>query len=223
MTQRDDVIGTLWHGRDPMRGFCRGLYAVDHQGWGSDHRYLARAIREVRPRLVVEIGVWKGLSLNTMAASAVELGLDCVLIGVDTWLGSSDHWMAKDLHGELRFVQGYPSLFQTFLANVFDRGHEHLIVPLPMDSMNAFALLSQRGMTPHVIHIDAGHDYRSVTNDLQAWWSLLAPGGILIGDDYHEEADIWPDVRRGFDDFFAGTPHAGFEHADGKCLVRKPA
>jgi len=71
-----------------------------------------------------------------------------------------------------------------------------------------------------LIHLDAGHDYRSVTADLEAWWPLLRPGGILIGDDYNRDG-ARPEVRQAFDDFF-GRRSLGFVDTEAKCLIRKP-
>lgn len=34
------------------------------------------------------------------------------------------------------------------------------------------------------IYIDAGHDYQNMKADLNAWWSILRPGGLFSGDDY---------------------------------------
>ena len=43
------------------------------------------------------------------------------------------------------------------------------------------------------IYIDARHDYCGVTQDLEAYWPLLKPGGIMAGHDYHsaEEVPRW--------------------------------
>ena len=35
-----------------------------------------------------------------------------------------------------------------------------------------------------LVHIDAAHDYASVSEDIRAWWPLLRPGGTLLGDDF---------------------------------------
>jgi len=82
-------------------------------------------------------------------------------------------------------------------------------------------LLRGLGLAPGMIHLDAGHDYDSVSSDLRAWWPLLSPGGLLVGDDYHTDGQF-PGVRQGFDDFFAGVEGARLEHHDGKCRLRKP-
>ena len=95
------------------------------------------------------------------------------------------------------------------------------VVPLPMDSVNALRVLTHYGIRPDVIHIDAGHDLASVTSDLKAWWPILAPGGVLIGDDYSADRSIWPEVGLAFDTFFASEPHALFESFPYKCFVKK--
>ena len=107
------------------------------------------------------------------------------------------------------------------MGNVIRAGHAGRVVPLPMDSLNAARLLAHHGLRPDVIHVDAGHDLLSVSSDLSAWWPLLVPGGLLIGDDYRVDGR-WPGVRQAFDGFFApmGLP---LEHRRGKCRVRKPA
>jgi predicted O-methyltransferase YrrM len=222
MTIRQDIVGKLWHGHDPIAGFPRRLYGVEFQGWNSEHGYLVEAIDEVRPKVVVEIGVWKGGSVSTMAARMKELELDGVVIAVDTWLGASDHWLNPAFHADLRFRDGYPSLYHCFMANIPERGLENYIVPLPLDSVNALVVLKHYGIQVDVLHIDAGHDYQSVKNDLTAWWPMLRPGGVLIGDDYHRDRLHWPEVADATDDFFNVTPHTTFRADWGKCYVRKP-
>ncbi len=219
---RREVLQALWHGRDPFAGFPAGVYAVDKQGWNSGHDYLTRAVREVRPRIVVEVGVWKGGSTLTMARALRELQIDGVVIAIDTWLGSSEHWMSPKLFRELGFETGYPSLYHKFMANVASEGLQDYVAPLPIDSLNAHAVFKASGLRPSVVHIDAGHDYASVTGDLKAWWPMLAPGGVLVADDYSPDG-VWPEVLRAVDDFFAAEPHAGFEAMEGKAMVRKPA
>jgi len=34
------------------------------------------------------------------------------------------------------------------------------------------------------IHLDAGHSYQHVRNDLEVWWSKVRVGGMMSGDDY---------------------------------------
>lgn len=219
---RRQVIDALWAGRDPFAGFPAKAYLVDLQGWNSDHPALVEAIDQHRPSLVVEVGVWKGGSAMTMARRMKALGLDAALIAVDTWLGASDHWLNAGFFEDLGFENGYPRLYHKFVANVLDQQLQDYIVPLPLDSTNAAIVVREKRLRPQVLHIDAGHDYDAVTKDLQMWWPLLAPGGVLIADDYWHEG-AWPEVKRGVDDFFAANPPASFTATPPKALIVKPA
>jgi len=224
MTTRSRILDQLFFGRDPLEGFPTG-HPTDLQGWHSRHSYLTRAIEDVKPSIVVEVGVWKGASVVTMAQEIKRLGLDAVVIAIDTWLGSSEHYLWEKFIPDLDFEFGYPRLYRKFAANVINEGLQDQVVPLPLDSINGLQLLKARDIRPDVLHIDAGHDYLSVMADLKAWWPQLRPGGALIGDDYFKPflgKGKWPEVRQAFDEFFAMTPHTLFEHGDGKCYIRKP-
>lgn len=225
MSVRQQILEKLFFGRDPLKDFPQDRFDADLQGWHSDHPYLTRAIREVKPAIVVEVGVWKGASVVTMAREIQRLGLDAVVIAIDTWLGSSEHYLWEKFLPDLDFEFGYPRLYHKFANNICKEGLTDQVVPLPLDSINAFQLLKARGIRPDVLHIDAGHDYQSVATDLRAWWPQLNNGGVLIGDDYFKKPLVgvgkWPQVRQAFDEFLAVTPHAIFECGDGKCYVAK--
>jgi len=227
MSVRQTILDRLFFGRDPLKDFPHTDFATDLQGWHSQHPYLVRAMREAHPKIVVEVGVWKGASVVTMAKELQRLQQDAVVIAIDTWLGSSEHYLWEKFIPDLDFAFGYPRLYHKFAANICNEGLQDYVVPLPLDSINAFQLLKAKDIRPDVLHIDAGHDYLSVMADLKAWWPQLAPGGVLIGDDYFKKplvgAGKWPEVRQAFDVFFAATPHTRFESGDGKCYVGKPA
>jgi hypothetical protein len=217
---RDKVLQSLWRGQDPFAGFPRHLYEVDLQGWGDQHRWLTETIAELRPLCVLEMGVWKGASVVRMAATLRDLRLDAVVIAVDTWLGSSEHWLHD--FDQLGIEGGRPGLQKKFMNNVQSEGLADYVVPLPLDSLNAAALLAQHGIMPDIIHLDGGHDYPIVLADLHAWWPLVNPGGALIGDDYYNTGD-WPGVKRAFDEYFAEHASGRLEFGGSKCRIRKPA
>lgn len=225
MSTRQRILDQLFFGRDPLKDFPAHRFPTDMQGWHSQHPYLTRAIAEVKPAIVVEVGVWKGASVVTMAKEIQRQKMDAVVIAIDTWLGSSEHYLWEKFIPDLDFEFGYPRLYHKFAANICNEGLQDSVVPLPLDSINGFQLLKEKGIRPDVLHIDAGHDYMSVMGDLKAWWPQLTPGGVLIGDDYFKSwlgKGKWPEVRQAFDEFFAATPHTQFESGDGKCYVVKP-
>ena len=203
-----------------MAGFPKRLYEIDTQGWGQHHHYLTEGIRSHRPSVVVEVGVWKGASSLIMAEEMRKCQIDGVIICVDTWLGAADHWQNDDFFAELAFDQGYPSIQKKFMANVLAHDLQDYILPLPLDSINAAAVLKALSIRIGMLHLDGGHEYESVASDLRSWWPVLDVGGLIIGDDYYPEHH-WPGVKRGFDEFFLplGMPH--FEQTSGKCRLTK--
>ncbi|MEJ0052108.1 MAG: class I SAM-dependent methyltransferase [Methylovirgula sp.] len=219
------LIEKIWHGVDPYQGFPVGLYADDPQGWGSQHHYLDEAVKTLRPNIIVEVGVWKGGSTISLAKALRASEIDGCVISVDTWLGSWDHWTIREWFDNLNFVNGQSQLMRTFMQNICANKLTDYVVPLPLDSINAFEVIRRHGIVPDCVHIDAGHDYRAVSNDLEMWWSILRPGGILIGDDYQKEGG-WVEVRRAFDDFFEPLGLYPFEcspSGSNKCRITKPA
>jgi hypothetical protein len=105
------------------------------------------------------------------------------VISIDTFLGSIEH----SLGGPALFRRrhGRPDLYDTFLDNIFYRNLTHLVVPLPQTSRTAAEVLRRLGIKAGVVHIDASHTYEDTLGDAEAYWQVLAPGGYLIGDDYH--------------------------------------
>jgi cephalosporin hydroxylase len=191
-------------------------------GWNFEHRYLSEAIVRFRPGIVVEVGVWMGLSVMTMARAMRDCGCDGVIIAVDTWLGSSEHWLNPQQATELGRLHGYPQFYRNFLANIAAEGLQDFVLPLPLDSASAHVVLDKLALRPVVVHLDAAHDYTSVLLDLQRWWSLLSPGGMLIADDYDTTRSVWPEVGRAVDDFRAGVAHEDFAAEPYKCRMVRP-
>lgn len=221
MTISQDISRKLWKTGDPYAGFPAVTYQGDSQGWGSDHPYLVESIPTSGQCIVVEIGVWKGASTINIARAIRDRGIDGCVVAIDTWLGSVDHWLNDRWTEELGFVFGYPTLQRKFIKNVISAGLQDIVIPLPLDSLNAAAVLYNIGVRPNLIHVDGGHEYYSVLSDLRAWWPLVADGGMLIGDDYHQNGG-WPGVKRAFDEFCNEQGNMTIEEAGGKCRIYKP-
>jgi hypothetical protein len=114
---------------------------------------------------------------------------------------------------------GFPQVYWQFLANVSLSGHSDVILPFPVTSSCAAAILSHYGVVADLIYIDAGHEEDEVLIDLKRFWPLLRPGGYMIGDDY---ADYWPGVVKAVLTFFAERGRR-VASQQAKWVVRKPA
>ena len=195
----------------PYAGFDVDAHPEDLQGWNSYVNVFRDVIEQVRPRRIVEVGVWKGTASIHMAKIVRELGLRCEIVCVDTWLGSPEHLLADhsgDRYKSLRLHHGYPQLFYTFLANVIRNEVTDYVVPLPLTSESAAVVLRRLGLQADVVHIDAAHQYEPALRDFHAYWDLLSDRGVLIGDDYLAKRS----VTRAANDFAASVekPLCGF-------------
>ena len=172
---------------DPYAAFPIGDWDLDLQGWGSHHPLLGELIGLLEPKLIVEVGTWKGASAIEMAREARRRGLATEIVCIDTWLGSAGTAIRRDeSFRDLRHRHGYPQLYFQFLANVIGAGAADTIVPLPQTSANAAQILGELGIRPNLVYLDAAHDEDSVRRDLEVYFPLLEAPCALAGDDFVE-------------------------------------
>jgi len=201
---------------DCFEGFEVDPTRVDMQGWNSRHPFFDVAISLVKPSLIIELGVWKGMSSIHMAKLLKAKKLPGQILSIDTWLGSSNHLAISGRRSELMPEFGYPTVYTTFLSNVVSSGHHDRIVPLAMDGNSAAYALKRLQIKAGVIHIDASHEYGAALSDFRTYWPLLADDGILIADDYGS----WPGVTRALLEFAAEQDRPVFTSM-GKALLPK--
>ena len=95
-------------------------FSVDLQGWGSEHPLFEELFRELSPSIAVEVGTWKGASVLHMHGLSRKYGCETLFVCVDTWLGSSEHWLAADDRLSLGLRGGYPTIYRQFVFNVVE-------------------------------------------------------------------------------------------------------
>lgn len=163
-------------------------------GWFSYKNIYDSAVSAAKNNAVfVEIGSWMGKSTNYLVDKIKESKKDIQLTIVDTWKGSSDesaHNIVVDSFGG--------DLFYEFIDNT--------IISKNYDSFNIIKDTSETASkqfpnnSVDYIMIDGGHDYNSVTNDLNNWFHKVKPGGVITGDDYN----VFGGVTDAVNDFFYG-------------------
>lgn len=154
----------------------------DLQGWGGADPIFVDLIAEKKPKVIIEVGSWKGMSAVTMGEACRAQGLkDTAIICVDTWLGSEEHIL--NCQSELKPDHGYPTLYRQFLSNVINRGLQEWIVPLPTTAASASVVFELLGVQADLIYIDANHQTAAALADMEAFWPRLAPGGVMFGHD----------------------------------------
>ena len=207
------------HRTSPYEGFDADAYPLDLQGWMVGETVLNQLVDQIQPTFIIEVGVWKGTSAFHMIERAKTLNPNAAILCIDTWLGSPEHWLKQEWFDALKCVNGYPTLYQQFLANVIHKGLTDHVVPLPMPAPQAAYYLSQIGLQAPLIHIDGAHDEASVRQDIAAYWPLVLPGGALVGDDYNPG---WPGVIAAFTEFVDTTDDIALSAAgDGRWFAQK--
>jgi hypothetical protein len=168
-------------------GLDRSRLTTDDQSFFGSPDVFRWIIGAVRPELIIEVGSWKGHSANFMADVCREMGLNTRIICVDTFLGSAEHWAHAHLNPDLHIRNGRPTILERFQGNTLARGNQDKVFPLPLDSSSAWGVLHWHQIKADLIFIDAGHEYRSVAQDIRIYRDLRREGGVLFGDDYNWE------------------------------------
>lgn len=161
------------------------------------------------PLLIVELGSFVGGSAARLAGAARDAALsDFCILCVDPFVGDANMWC--DVNGWrswLRLRAGRPSLYETFLANMRVANLNEVVLPLCATATVGMAVLRRLTMAggetgccgaalapalprPRLIYLDSAHEEGEVFVEVSRAFELLAPGGLLLGDDWG-----WPAVQ----------------------------
>lgn len=157
------------------------------QGWFHHGPKVLDLLEQHRPAVVVELGSWLGQSAIAMARVVRCWGgtVSCV----DTWSCTLDEHGGSPL--------GQPPLAIAACArSMVQAGVSASIRLIPASTDDAGA--RWRGPIDF-LYVDADHGYRGVTSDLQTWAPHIAPGGLIVGDDYGNP--LYPGVAVAWDEF----------------------
>jgi hypothetical protein len=176
------ISDMLYGNHNPYLGLPE-ILPFDGQGWSSTSPCFEESIIELQPKLIVEVGTWKGASAIHIAETCMKYYTDFEIVCIDTFLGSVEHWSRHSDHLP-QFKNGRPIIYDQFLSNVINRGLTQYITPFPIDSINGGMTLEHFDISPDLIYIDAGHEYESVKADLDLYKNIVRRGGHLIGDDW---------------------------------------
>merc|ERR1719316_1091378 len=156
------------------------------------------------PRLVMEVGSLFGHSAILMGSILDELGMtDVPIICVDPWTGDLNMWNNRDdpaVDGWTKQADGRMLAFDQFMANIQFATNRtlglHHIIPFHATSTIGARWLKANGLTPDIIFLDSAHEQDETLMEILMFYEVLAPGGILLGDDYG-----WAGVKHDVDLF----------------------
>jgi predicted O-methyltransferase YrrM len=190
---------------------------VDLEGWNYDGPAFAKMVEHTRPKVVIEVGVWKGASLLHMAKLCRDRNLGTVFFAVDVFTGfAGGH---PELGGSALIPPTWDATtrYEQFLYNVKASGFDDCVIPVwELSSVGAVVLAAQE-VRAELIYIDAGHEEWDAYRDTSAYYPLLAEGGAMFGDDWRGYAGVRNGVRQ-----FAKEMNLTITFDDWKWALRAP-
>jgi len=112
-------------------------------------------------------------------------------------------WRGYDDPGNLA-DKDHQVVFEELRNRLYPFEGRHVLV---RDFSHSFAATYKSGGTatglPTFVYIDANHGEAAIAKDIETWWPLVAPGGILAGSTYMDDAAGKIRVRSVVDQFAA--------------------
>lgn len=168
--------------------------------WLGHLPFASWVVRQVQPRVFVELGTQFGHSYFAFCKAVAEAGLPTRCHAVDTWQGD-DHAgrYGEAVHAVVQAhnAQRYDS-FSTLLRMTFDEALAHF-----------------PDATVGLLHIDGLHSYEAVRHDFETWLPKLAPGAVVL---FHDTSvrkpgfgvwQYWQELQKAY------PHHLEFSHAYG--------
>jgi hypothetical protein len=107
-----------------------------------------------------------------------------VLLCVDTWCGDVNMWLGKAFSSTMGKQDGNPDLYHHFMKRILANGLEDTVIPIRVSSVVAARMLKVLGYQIHFVYLDSAHEAGETFLEMNLFYDLLRPGGILLGDDF---------------------------------------
>lgn len=205
---RADLVAHLYQGHDPMHLFKnpRSLKFAGDLKWsnvGNNPTDACYLVNLANASFMVEAGCYVGTSTKAWSHCMQQRGTTGVVLAVDTWLGDLATWVEHVDAGSRMLTDdvlrdGRQSLYDQFMLNM-QQNNVTNVVPFSATSIIGARWLATMNFVPDLAYIDTAHEEGETAIELELYWRLLKPGGILAGDDYPG----WPAVKHDVDAFVA--------------------
>ncbi len=150
--------------------------SLNSHTWFINGPALSVAIQKLKPKVVVEIGTWLGGSARFFTEfPSVEKVYCC------------DHWDRRRVENYCPGGMPEPvmnNMYEQFMANAVHTNTDDKLFPIRLNSIEAAEYCKKHGLKFDLIYIDGEHSTLGVKRDIYAWLPLLAPNGLLCGDDW---------------------------------------
>jgi hypothetical protein len=159
----------------------------------------------LRPRLLVELGTYTGVSFSAFCQAVKGLGLETRCHAVDTWEGDDQTgYYGEEILADLKaHIETHYKGFAQLIESTFDQ------------ALNRF-----EDSTIDLLHIDGHHAYESVRHDFESWLPKMSARGVVLLHDTNVREPgfgvwkLWEELK-------ATYPHFEFiyEHGLGVLVI----
>lgn len=179
----DIGVDVLVHG-DGLLPHIAGVMEVPLSAASHRAQALLGRLPDTGPVQGAEIGVFTGAMSERLLRWRDNLNL----IMVDSWEGDGAAYRDRaDFHNSLSQDQQDAACFYAGKCTDFAGDRRRIIRKRSVDAAGDISNASL-----DFVFLDAGHDYESVRDDIDAWLPKLKPGGLLCGHDYdHPDFPEW--------------------------------
>jgi hypothetical protein len=162
-------------------------------GWFDYEDIYDAALRHAKDGAVfVEIGAYLGRSTIYLASRIKQSGKRIRYYVVDLW----DGWFYDGYNAQTPMRES-GDVFSHFLRHLRAARVEDVVIPLRMPSLRACRLFDP--FTIDFVFIDGDHSEQAARDDLESWYPLVKPGGVVGVHDYTNRD--FPGVEAAVDQF----------------------
>lgn len=158
----------------------KAFQAMDElEGWCSRDKasVLIDLILMMKPKMVVEIGVFGGKSLVPMAFALKEIGSG-VAIGIDPWSSTESAVGMDGVNYDYWSKLDHEQIYQGLVSKINKFGLNNHIMLIRETSEEAMPIPDIE-----LLHIDGNHSEETSLLDVYKWVPFVKKGGIIVFDD----------------------------------------
>jgi hypothetical protein len=137
--------------------------------WAGHKYFIYDLIRNIKPKVIVELGTERGTSFLSMSQAVKDDKLKTKLYAIDTWEGDvhTGYYNNSVYKNFIKYkINYYSDLDTTVFRKLFDDVISHFKVG-----------------SIDILHIDGLHTYDAVKHDYDTWHDKVKPGGVIVFHD----------------------------------------
>lgn len=142
------------------------------------YQYLYKIIKEIKPKNILEIGVWNGSRAVKMIRCAQEFNKDIKYFGTDLFEEMNDEYLKSEL-------SKLPPTKECVENKIRETGASVTLI----SGNTLLSLPKHLGELPKMdfIFIDGGHALETIASDWKCSSQLMNDGSVVVFDDYYED------------------------------------